>query len=464
MKKVASFALYLLCSYNFAQNVEIQSFASGLINPVNAKHAGDDRLFVAERAGVIKIVNSDGTVNVTPFLNIDPSVIDTGGEQGLLSMAFHPNYTSNGFFYVNYIDNNANTVISRFTRNGTNSADPNSELVLLNITQPFPNHNGGDMHFGSDGYLYISTGDGGSGGDPGDRAQDLTLLLGKILRIDVDNTANGNNYAIPADNPFIANGSALDEIWAYGLRNPWRFSFDSETDDIWIADVGQSSREEINMMPYTASGVNYGWRCYEGNLPFNTTGCPAAGTLTFPISDYDYGGVPFKCSITGGYRYRGTTQTGLIGLYFFADFCSNEIGYIAEVGPNFILTFDDQYPGNGWSAFAEDNSGELYIIGLNSGAIFKIIDGNLSVPENDVFHVKIYPNPSRDRLSIDLSNSTADIVSIRIYDMNGRLAKNILPKNNELHTFSTEQLENGLYLIEIMNTQGNKQINKLIIN
>ncbi|OUR95123.1 hypothetical protein A9Q87_00860 [Flavobacteriales bacterium 34_180_T64] len=464
MKSLVLLIICLICICSSAQNVELQLFASGLTNPVNAKHAGEDRLFVAERAGLIKIVNSDGTVLPTAYLNIDASVINTGGEQGLLAIAFHPNYSSNGFLYVNYIDNSGNTIISRFTRNGTNSADPNSELIILNIMQPFPNHNGGDMHFGSDGYLYISTGDGGSGGDPGDRAQNLAVLLGKILRIDVDNASNGNNYAIPVDNPFIADAGALDEIWAYGLRNPWKFSFDRQTNDIWIADVGQSSREEINMMPYSSSGVNYGWRCYEGNLPFDTTGCPAVGTLTFPIADYNHSGTPFTCSITGGYRYRGTTQTGLIGLYFFADFCSDEIGYIEEIGPNFILTFDDQYPGNGWSAFAEDNSGELYVIGLNSGNIFKIVDGNLSVTERDTHNIKIYPNPSTNQLSIDLSNSIDDIISIRIFDTHGRETIKFIPKNNELNTLLTDQFSKGLYLVEIINSKGNKQINKLIIN
>ena len=318
MKKLASIIAYLICLLSYGQDIEIESFATGFSSPVNVKHAGDNRLFVAERAGIIKIVNDEGVLNATPFLDINALVTNNGGEQGLLAMAFHPDYVTNGYFYVNYIDNSGNTVISRFTRDTFDSANPNSELVLMNIIQPFANHNGGDMHFGADGFLYISTGDGGSGGDPGNRAQDLTLLLGKMLRIDVNTTSNGNNYAIPSDNPFVSNATALDEIWAYGLRNPWKFSFDRQTNDIWIADVGQGEIEEINRMPFNSAGINYGWRCYEGNSVFNLTECPADNTLTFPVNQYShFDGVNFKCSITGGYRYRGTAATQLKWPLFF---------------------------------------------------------------------------------------------------------------------------------------------------
>src|SRR5690606_3508882 len=225
-----------------------------------------------------------------------------------------------------------NTVISRFSRSATDPdlGDSTSELQLLTYTQPFQNHNGGGMAFGPNGYLYISSGDGGSGGDPGDRAQSLTTLLGKILRIDVDNTSNGNNYAIPSDNPFVGSPTAMPEIWAYGLRNPWKFSFDRSTGDLWIADVGQNEFEEINMVVSTAAGKNYGWRCYEGNAEYNQSGnCPPDNTLTFPIAEYSHNNDGLsKCSITGGFRYRGMAQPNLVGLYFFADYCSNEIGIL----------------------------------------------------------------------------------------------------------------------------------------
>ncbi|NOY46917.1 MAG: T9SS type A sorting domain-containing protein [Chlorobi bacterium] len=369
-----------------AQTIDIVSFGTGFNKPVSIKSAGDNRLFVVEQDGTIQILNTDGTTNATPFLNIDSSVIDLNGfgdERGLLGLVFHPNYDSNGFFFVNYIDNNGDTVISRFSVSNTdaNTANSNSELILLNIAQPFSNHNGGDMAFGSDGFLYISTGDGGSGGDPGNRAQDLSTLLGKMLRIDVDNSSNGNNYAIPPDNPFFNDGdtTTLDEIWAYGLRNVWKFSFDRQTGDLWSADVGQGLFEEINMVSSTASGINYGWRCYEGNSVFNNTGCPDASTLTFPIAEYSHSNNGnFKCSITGGYRYRGTTYPNFSGLYFFADYCSNEIGFLAENGANWDMSFSDVFDGNNWVAFGEDSNGELYIAGISSGTIYKIVDADLN--------------------------------------------------------------------------------------
>jgi Glucose / Sorbosone dehydrogenase/Secretion system C-terminal sorting domain/Putative metal-binding motif len=389
MKKtlLLTFSLWLLYTIVAkAQTIDIVSFGIGFNKPVSIKNAGDGRLFVVEQDGTIQILKVDGTTNATPFLNIDSSVIDIssfGDERGLLGLAFHPNYSSNGFFFVNYIDNNGNTVVSRFSVSASdpNIADPNSELILLNITQPFTNHNGGDMAFGPDGFLYISSGDGGSGGDPGNRAQDLSALLGKMLRIDVNNTSNGSNYGIPLDNPFFNDGDAttLDEIWAYGLRNAWKFSFDRQTGDLWNADVGQALFEEINMVSSTASGINYGWRCYEGNTVFNDTGCPDTNTLTFPIVEYSHtNSGNFKCSITGGYRYRGTAYSNFSGLYFFADFCSNEIGFLTENGANWDMSFSDVFDGNNWVAFGEDINGELYIAGITSGIIYKIVDADIN--------------------------------------------------------------------------------------
>ena len=395
---ILSFCLFVF-TYSFSQTIDIQSFATGLDMPVNIKNAGDDRLFVVEQRGYIRIINANGSVNTTPFLDIDNLVIDISGggdERGLLGLAFHPNYNTNGYFYVNYIDNNGDTVISRFevSTTDTNIANPNSELILLSITQPYSNHNGGDMAFGPDGYLFIASGDGGAGGDPENRAQNLSSLLGKMLRIDVDNTANGNNYAIPANNPFYNDGDAntLDEIWAYGLRNPWKFSFDSQTGDIWIADVGQGEYEEINMSPSTTAGLNYGWRCYEGNNTFNNTGCPDANTLTFPVGEYSHSNSGnFKCSITGGYRYRGSAYPNFSGLYFFADYCSDEIGFLQNNGSSWSMSFSNPFNGNRWVAFGEDINGELYISGLNSGTIYRIIDTDTSTStwyedaDNDTF-------------------------------------------------------------------------------
>ncbi len=457
--------VFFFCSFSYAQDIELQVFATGFTNPINIKNAGDDRLFVVEQSGLIQIINSDGSRNNAPFLNINPIVINGGGERGLLGLAFHPNYSSNGYFYVNYINNSGNTVISRFSRSATdpNLADNTTELQLLTYDQPFSNHNGGDMAFGPDGYLYISSGDGGSGGDPGDRAQSLTTLLGKMLRIDVDGTSNGN-YGIPADNPFVGNSAALDEIWAYGLRNPWKFSFDRTTNDLWIADVGQNIREEINMVASTVAGANYGWRCYEGNSVFNQNGlCPAMNTMTFPVAQYTHNNDGLaKCSITGGYRYRGTAQPNLVGLYFFADYCSDEIGILEQSGNNWNMTFTAPFTGNGWTTFGEDINGEIYITGLGSDTVYKIVQANLSVDENNMFNLKLFPNPTKNQITIDASNSSIAIQSVTIFDVQGKLISSNSNFDTPLINISTKNFTSGLYFVQITNVEGYSTIKKLI--
>ncbi len=443
-------------------NISIVPFGVGLNKPVNIKHAGDERLFVVEQDGFIQILNADGTVNTAPFLNI-VSIVQSGGERGLLGLAFHPNYINNGFFYINYTNNTGDTVVSRFSVSNSNEnlADSNSELILLTIPQPFSNHNGGDLAFGADGYLYISSGDGGSGGDPGNRAQNLNLLLGKILRIDVDNTSNGNNYAIPSSNPFIGDQNALDEIWAYGLRNPWRFSFDKQNGDMWIADVGQDAFEEINRVISTASGVNYGWRCYEGNSVFNSAGCPDDNTLTFPVAEYSHSNN--RCSITGGYRYRGSSFPSYDGLYFFADFCSNEIGVLEQNGSNWNITYSEVFSGNGWATFGEDISGELYIAGVSSGTVYMIVDNNLSVESFNNFSFNMYPNPAKDKLKFDFKEFSFP-VTISIYDIQGKLIRNDKDISNNLVSIPIKYFAKGLYLVRVSDVNGNKANNKLIVN
>ncbi|WP_439152644.1 PQQ-dependent sugar dehydrogenase, partial [Winogradskyella sp.] len=309
MKTTAIIICLLITALLNAQDLDLAVFAQNLINPVNIKHAGDTNLYVAEQDGFIKVIDENGNVLPTPFLDIDDRVYDVaffGDERGLLGLAFHPDYTNNGYFFVNYINNLGNTVISRFERD-TNNPDvaiPGSEEIILTFTQPAYNHNGGDMHFGADGYLYIGSGDGGFSGDPSNNAQNLNTFLGKILRIDVDNVILPDTYSIPPDNPFISDANALDEIWAYGIRNPWKFSFDSITNDMWIADVGQNAFEEMNLATSSESGINYGWRCYEGNAPFNIASCPGNPTLKSPVAVYTH--ATGRCSVTGGYRYRGS--------------------------------------------------------------------------------------------------------------------------------------------------------------
>src|SRR5690606_32510627 len=274
-----------------------------------------------------------------------------------------------------------------------------------------------------------------------------------ILRIDVDNTSNGNNYAIPSDNPFVGSPTAMPEIWAYGLRNPWKFSFDRSTGDLWIADVGQNEFEEINMVVFTAAGENYGWRCYEGNAEYNQSGnCPPDNTLTFPIAEYSHNNDGLsKCSITGGFRYRGTAQPNLVGLYFFADYCSNEIGILQQSGANWTMTFTAPLPGNGWTTFGEDINGEIYIAGNSSDTVYKIVDSNLGIDENGTFAFKIFPNPVQDYFKIHAHTSI--IESITIFDLHGKLISSSSNFQQPVITIDTKNLANGMYFIEVKNNE-----------
>lgn len=463
--------IFAIIPFSNAQVLDLELFASNLNRPVSIKHAGDDKLYVVEQDGLIKIVNSDGSVQTAPFLDIDSRVINTGNERGLLGLAFHPNYSANGYFFVNYINNNGNTVISRFSRDATNplQADPNSELPILSFTQPYSNHNGGDLAFGSDGYLYIASGDGGSGGDPDNNSQNTLNFLGKILRLDIDATTPTHNYSIPASNPFVGDPNTNAEIFAYGLRNPWKFSFDRLNGDLWIADVGQNSYEEINMVTQTeaASGLNYGWRCYEGNSPYNTNDCSAPSAYTFPIEGYNhFGDGASKCSITGGYRYRGTDYPNLEGWYFFADLCSQEIGYLEydettmTWNKNFV-----QFSGQ-WSAFGEDLNGELYVSDLSGGHLYKIVDNTLGVDDHVLDSISMYPNPSDTELFIDFGISTniGGATEISIFDIQGKKVKTVKCHTETIQKINTAQLSNGIYIVKIQTKNGQESIHKLVIN
>jgi glucose/arabinose dehydrogenase len=454
--------------FSFAQDLDLELFATNFDKPVNLKHAGDERLFVVEQDGVIKIIEENGNIISTPFLDINDRVINTGNERGLLGLAFHPDYATNGYFFVNYINNSGNTVISRFTTNSSNPAigDPNSELIILTYNQPFTNHNGGDLAFGNDGYLYISSGDGGSGGDPQNNSQNTNNLLGKILRIDIDNSTPTQNYSIPSNNPFFGVTSSRGEIWAYGLRNPWKFSFDSSNGDMWIADVGQNENEEINKASATEAGLNYGWRCYEGNSPFNTSGCPNVNDFTFPVAEYShFNSGNFKCSITGGYIYRGSQYPNFNGLYFFADYCSGEIGTLEYNSTSDVwnMTFE-QFSGN-WTAFGEDVNGEIYIADIQSGNIYKLIDNSLSIEETNRSQISILPNPAEDELNIKFpSDGVSEYKDISIFDMQGKLVKVINPENRTLLKVNISALTSGLYLIEITAKDGGVLTHKLVID
>lgn len=448
-------------------DIDIESFGSGFDKPVGIKNAGDSRLFIVEQDGYIQILNDDGTTSLTPFLDIDNLVVDisAGDERGLLGLAFHPNYSSNGYFYVNYINLSGDTVVSRFSVSANpDLADNTSEQIIITYAQPYPNHNGGDMHFGTDGYLYISSGDGGNIGDPDDNSQNLQNLLGTILRIDVNNTSGGNNYAIPPDNPFVSDPTSADEIWVFGLRNPWKFSFDSLNNNLWIADVGQWTVEEINMISSSASGTNFGWRCYEGSSTYNLTDCPVINTLTFPVAEYTHNGSGnFKCSITGGYVHRGSINTDFNGYYFFADYCSNEIGTIDFDGGDFNIHYSDQFVGNNWTAFGEDINGELYIAGNTSGNIFKVIPGNLSTNDHEPSLVKMYPNPASSVINFQLKNNET-INQITIFDVQGKLVLSQDGFTNHLAQVKTSSLSEGLYLVKISTLNDSYTYKKLLIN
>ena len=391
---IAMSASLTATAFGGAVGLDTVRVKTGLERPVFATHApGDfDRLFVVEKRGHIELLDMNNNfATIGQFLNID-SIVGGGtsgfSEQGLLGLAFHPDFQSNGKLYVNYTNNGGNTVVSEWTVSATNPniVDLTSERKLMQIAQPFTNHNGGWLGFGQDGYLYISTGDGGSGGDPGNRSQDITnQLLGKMLRIDVDGTGSGvfGQYAIPADNPFVGI-SGDDEIWAYGLRNPWRPSFDALTGDLYIADVGQSAREEISVQPASSTGgENYGWRCYEGNNNFNTGGCAPAATMVFPVHEYPR---TSGISITGGYVYRGCVMPEMQGLYFFADYGSARIwtfewngggGITGLVNRTTELAPSTGGAINSITSFGTDAFGEMYICDQGSssanGELFKII-------------------------------------------------------------------------------------------
>lgn len=364
-------------------DIALHTIADGLDSPVAITHANDQsgRIFVVEQSGTIRVIK-DEKLQPQPFLDINHKVTD-GGERGLLGLAFHPGFKTNGRFFVNYTaeDDKLNTVISEFTvRNG--KADPASEQILLRITQPWGNHNGGQLAFGPDGYLYIATGDGGSANDPQNNAQSLSSLLGKILRIDVNRQTGGRYYAIPISNPFLTTENARPEIWAYGLRNPWRFSFDRLNGALYAADVGQDKTEEINIIQ---RGLNYGWRVMEG--PLCTPGIYDVCNIqlyTQPIYSYNH---DIGASITGGYVYRGKQIPELCGTYIYGDFVSQAIwGLRYESGtisahktlfsPRSVFRlaidyFDDD--GLLISSFGEDEEGELYVAAYQSGRIYRII-------------------------------------------------------------------------------------------
>jgi glucose/arabinose dehydrogenase len=343
--------------------------ASGFQRPLDLESApGDRRLYVVEQGGRIQVI-LDGQVQATPFLDISDRV-RSGGERGLLGLAFHPEFASNGLFYVNYTNPSGNTHISEFHAVSSDRADAASERLLLVVAQPFANHNGGALTFGNDGFLYIGLGDGGSAGDPLGSGQDLGTLLGKILRIDVD---SGAPYAVPPDNPFLSIAGAEPEIWAYGLRNPFKVAFDRATGDLYIGDVGQAEREEIDVgLSARGGGENYGWNRTEGTACYSPPrGCDTSG-ITMPVVEYDHGQ---GCSVTGGVLYAGCRIPDLVGTYFYSDYCTGFVRSFRLAGG--VATEErDWSSGVGdlgsVSSFGVDAEGEVYVVAYGGGKVYRL--------------------------------------------------------------------------------------------
>jgi glucose/arabinose dehydrogenase len=359
--------------------------------PVYLTHAGDERLFIVEQPGSIRIYTEAQGLRETPFLDIRNKV-GFGGERGLFSVAFHPDYANNGFFYVAYTNTDGSSVIERYAVSSGDEdlADPNSGRTLLVIAQPFANHNGGQLQFSpDDGYLYVGMGDGGSGGDPACRAQRSDTPLGKILRIDVDQNVNQPPFfGIPTDNPFAGTNDPADlvpdEVWAFGLRNPWRFSFDRLTGDLFMADVGQSTREEVDLQPTgSGGGENYGWKVMEGDYCFDPdpidedcpTGTPSCFDAAYTAPIHVYPHQNGNCSITGGYVYRGSAIPSLQARYLFGDYCTTIIWALEETMPGVWAATELLHPADfGLTSFGEDRTGELYVtIGDD---VFRLVSGD----------------------------------------------------------------------------------------
>ena len=414
-----------------ATALSVDPAIDGLSRPVRLTSPPDDpRLFVVEQRGTIKVYTNDGA-SLGTFLDVT-DLTEVAGERGLLGLAFAPDYTATGRFYIHYTNLSGDTRVARYL---ADPDDPDRALAgsaspVLSVDQPFSNHNGGHLAFGPDGMLYVGLGDGGSGGDPQNNAQDDQSLLGKMLRLDV---SGASGYEIPADNPFV-DLSPLDEIWAKGLRNPWVYSFDRQTGDLWIADVGQNLLEEIDVQPGGSSGgENYGWRLMEGTDCFNPPSDCNDGSLTLPIHEYPHNEPPFPCSVSGGCVYRGGQVPELYGRYLFADYCSDQIwsltwSELGGVGEVTELT-DQLTPTGGYNhivSISEDAGGELYVVDTSAGVIYRIVGDTTAVNELPavVQLEQNVPNPFNPGTTIAyIVPAGGGEVHLEIRDIAGRLVR-----------------------------------------
>ncbi|NUY80300.1 PQQ-dependent sugar dehydrogenase [Flavobacterium sp. MAH-1] len=459
MKTLLSTMLLMLGISVLGQTIGLTTVASGFSGPIAIENAGDSRLFVVQQGGAIRILNpATGTINATNFLTLTTATIATGGERGLLGLAFHPNYASNGYFYVYYTrTGDGALVVSRYSVSANpDVADASSGFPIISVLHPTnSNHNGGSLRFGPDGYLYIGMGDGGGGGDTPNNAQTLTQNLGKMLRIDVD---SASPYGIPATNPFVGI-AGNDEIFYVGVRNPWKWSFDKENGDLWIADVGQNAIEEVNHLvsPLTP-GQNLGWRCYEGNVPYNTSGCQPASNYVMPLAQYTHDDTN-GCSVTGGYVYRGSQYPNFIGKYFFADYCISELATINAGGSTITWTNNLNFAGS-ITTFGQGMNGELYVNG--GGTIYRIIDTSLGADDFARNGMRLYPNPSEGEVFLDAPNLPYP-AQFKVYENTGKIVVDERIENTLGGHFTTGDLARGVYMVMLEDSQGNMYRTKLAI-
>ncbi len=440
--------------------------ALSFAQPIYLTHLPDGRgqIAVVQQNGRVLVFHNDSAaISARTFLNISAKLSSSGGEEGLLGLVFHPNYSTNGYFYVDYTAGNPlRTVVARYSVSAVDpdSADGTSAFTILEIEQPFSNHNGGMIAFGPDGYLYIATGDGGSGNDPGNRAQSRTTLLGKILRIDVDDTTVSTHYVVPPDNPFADSAGLRGEIWAYGLRNPFRFSIDPVSGELWAGDVGQSAREEVDII---VRGGNYGWRLMEGTIcnP-NFSGCDTAGLgLIPPVKDYPRSA---GTTVTGGYIYRGQNRPDLIGSYVYGDYGSGRIWMLRYASG--VVTADSELINSPYaiSSFGTDGSGELYIVShsfSNPTKIYKFARTTAtgiglsreSIPEGGFSLLQNYPNPFNPATTITYVLAERQFVSLRVHDILGReiavLVNSVQDEGEHVANFNAAGLASGLYFYRL---------------
>lgn len=447
MKKVL--LVLLITAIGSIGHAQVSStlIAEGFTQPVDIANDGfSNNIYIVEKRGIIKYFDKANPTDIKTLINLTSVVSNNASEKGLLGLAFHPSYSTNGYFFVNYTTASNTTVIARYQANN-GVGNINTAKTIYTVTQPFSNHNAGDLVFGKDGLLYIPMGDGGSAGDPGNRAQNPLNSLGKMLRIDI-NTESAP-YLIPPTNPYRNNSAFLPEILSLGLRNPWRVAVDRLTGDIFIGDVGQNSTEEISLVSRdTKGGENFGWRCLEGNKNYNTSGCQPASTYVAPIFEYPQNSAN-GCSITGGFVYRGTKSPSLEGKYIYGDYCVGQIWALSKSTTNSWTSAPILKTGRSeLSTFGEDREGEIYYANLNQGTIFLI--SSTSTSTEDMISSQdwnISPNPVSSVLNINLISQSRGNIELSIMDLTGK----VLIKKNYTTTktlsIDISSLTKGIYIV-----------------